>query len=34
LLMAYLQRPELFELHRVNDQDWFVAFRRFNENQD
>jgi protein YibB len=30
LLMAYLQKPELFELHRVNDQDWFVAFRSFN----
>ena len=34
LLMAYLQKPEFFELHRVNDQDWFVAFRSFNEAED
>lgn len=31
LLMAYLQKPDLFELHRVPDQDWFVAFRDYSE---
>lgn len=32
LLMSYLQKPELFELHPVSNQDWFVAFRDYNEN--
>jgi len=32
LLMSYLQKPELFELHPVNNQDWFVAFKDYNEN--
>jgi protein YibB len=31
LLMSYLQRPELFELHRVSNQDWFVAFKDYSE---
>jgi protein YibB len=31
LLMSYLLKPELFELHRVSDQDWFVAFKEYNE---
>jgi hypothetical protein len=31
LLMSYLQKPELFELHPVSNQDWFVAFRNFSE---
>ena len=31
LLMSYLQRPEFFELHRVSDRDWFVAFKEFAE---
>jgi protein YibB len=31
LLMSYLQKPELFELHPVSNQDWFVAFRNFAE---
>lgn len=29
LLMSYLSKPELFELHRVSNQDWFVAFRDY-----
>ena len=32
LLMAYLSAKELFELHSVSPSDWFVAFRKFNEN--
>jgi len=31
LLMSYLQAPELFELHRVSEQDWFIAFKDYNE---
>ena len=34
LLMSYLQKPELFELHPVNNQDWFVAFKEYNVNTD
>ena len=32
LLMSYLSRPELFELHKVSPSDWFVAFKEYNEN--
>jgi protein YibB len=32
LLMSYLQKPELFELHKVSSDDWFVAFKDYNEN--
>jgi hypothetical protein len=32
LLMSYLSKPELFELHPVSDQDWFIAFKDYNEN--
>ena len=32
LLMSYLMKPELFELHTVPKQDWFVAFKEYNEN--
>lgn len=32
LLMSYLMKPELFELHPVSSNDWFVAFRDYNEN--
>ena len=31
LLMSYLQKPEIFELHRVSGDDWFVAFKEYNE---
>lgn len=31
LLMAYLFNPELFELHKVSDNDWFVVFRDYSE---
>jgi hypothetical protein len=31
LLMSYLQKPELFELHPVSKSDWFVAFKEFSE---
>ena len=31
LLMSYLQKPELFELHKVSTDDWFVAFKEFSE---
>lgn len=34
LLMSYLQKPELFELHPVNNQDWFIAFKEYNVNTD
>jgi protein YibB len=30
LLMSYLQKPELFELHKVSPDDWFVAFKDYN----
>lgn len=32
LLMSYLQKPELFELHPVSSNDWFIAFKDYNEN--
>ena len=32
LLMSYLLRPEYFELHPVSPEDWFVAFKEYNEN--
>lgn len=32
LLMSYLQKPELFELHPLTDGEWFVAFKDYNEN--
>ena len=32
LLMSYLQKPELFELHKVSSNDWFVAFKDYNDN--
>ena len=31
LLMSYLLKPEFFELHPVSNQDWFVAFKDYNE---
>ena len=31
LLMSYLSKPELFEIHKVNKSDWFVAFKEYNE---
>jgi len=31
LLMSYLFNPELFELHKVSDTDWFVVFRDYSE---
>ena len=34
LLMSYLQKPELFELHPVTNKDWFVAFKEYNVNTD
>jgi protein YibB len=32
LLMSYLQKPELFELHKVNSNDWFIVFKEYNVN--
>ena len=31
LLMSYLQKPELFELHKITGPDWFVAFRDYSD---
>jgi protein YibB len=31
LLISYLLRPELFELHKVSSEDWFIAFKDFHE---
>jgi protein YibB len=31
LLMSYLSLPEVFELHPVKEDDWFVAFKDYNE---
>ena len=31
LLMSYLLEPDLFELHKVSDTDWFVAFKDYSE---
>lgn len=33
LLMSYLTKPELFELHKVSEDDWFVAFKEYNDNK-
>lgn len=32
LLMSYLQKPDLFELHKVSSNDWFVVLKDYNEN--
>lgn len=32
LLLSYLSRPELFELHQVSPDNWFTVFRDYNEN--
>ena len=32
LLMSYLQAKDLFELHKVSVDDWFIVFRDYNEN--
>jgi len=32
LLMSYLYKPEMFELHKVSPDNWFVAFKDYNEN--
>lgn len=32
LLMSYLSAPNLFNLHKVSPDDWFVAFKDYNEN--
>jgi protein YibB len=32
LLMSYLQKPEMFELHKVNSDDWFIVFKEYNVN--
>jgi hypothetical protein len=32
LLMASLYRPDLFELHKIPDQDWQPVLRMFNKN--
>jgi protein YibB len=31
LLMSYLLKPELFELHPVSKDDWFIIFKDYNE---
>lgn len=31
LLLSYLSRPELFELHQVSPDNWFTVFRDYNE---
>lgn len=31
LLISYLLRPDLFELHKVSSDDWFIAFKDFHE---
>jgi protein YibB len=31
LLMSYLYNPEMFELHKVSPDNWFVAFEDYNE---
>jgi hypothetical protein len=30
LLMSYLSHKDIFELHPVSNQDWFVVFKDFN----
>jgi len=32
LLMSTLSNPEVFEVHKVSPNDWFVIFRDYNEN--
>ncbi len=32
LLMSSLKEPEKFELHPISADDWFIAFRKYNEN--
>lgn len=32
LLMASLKEPEKFKLHTISADDWFIAFRKYNEN--
>ena len=32
LLMSYLFAPNIFELHPVSPDNWFVAFKEYNEN--
>jgi len=32
LLMSYLQKPELFELHPIKD-EWFIAFKEYHETE-
>jgi len=32
LLMSSLKEPEKFELHSISADDWFIAFRKYNEN--
>lgn len=34
LLMSYISQPELFELHPIDRNDWFVAFREYNMNEE
>ena len=34
LLMSYLSAPDRFELHKVSESDWFVAFKDYNESKD
>lgn len=34
LLMAYLSAKNLFEIHKVSETDWFVAFKDYNESKD
>ena len=31
LLMSYLAKPDLFELHRVSPDNWFIIFKDYNE---
>jgi hypothetical protein len=32
LLMSSLIEPDKFELHPISHDDWFIAFRKYNEN--
>lgn len=31
LLMSYLSAPNLFKLHKVSQDDWFIVFKEYNE---
>lgn len=31
LYMCYCKKPELFEIHKIEPDDWFCMFRRFND---